>query len=67
MVALPVSDVDVAHVVRLCGELNVTLAIRGGGHGYTCQAVKNGGILLDTRALNHLEINEDKMHMTVGR
>lgn len=66
MVALPASDVDVAHVVRLCGELNITLAIRGGGHGYTCQAVKDGGILLDTRALNHLEINEDKMHMTVG-
>ncbi|KAJ1443969.1 hypothetical protein B484DRAFT_389171 [Ochromonadaceae sp. CCMP2298] len=47
----PASTQDVSLVIRFCNQHNIDFSIRGGGHGYTCQAVKDSGVMIDTRRL----------------
>jgi len=35
------------------------MSIRGGGHGYTCQATKRGGLMIDLRKLRSITIHDD--------
>ena len=37
LVALPKSVEQVSKIVQICNVYNISLSIRGGGHGYTCQ------------------------------
>ena len=41
-------------------KLLLPISIRGGGHGYTCQATKKGGLMIDLRKLRSITIHDDK-------
>jgi FAD/FMN-containing dehydrogenase len=48
---------DVSRVVTLARETGVELAIRSGGHSIPGHSTTDGGIVLDLRDLNGLEID----------
>lgn len=48
---------DVQAVVNLARELDVALAVRGGGHSAAAHGTIDGGLVLDTSALTGLEID----------
>jgi glycolate oxidase len=67
-VVLPATTEEVAAILQLANREHFAVVPRGAGTGLEFGAVVNeyGGIVLSTERLNHiLEINEDKMYMTV--
>ena len=49
---------DVRTVIRLARETGLDLAVRSGGHSGAAHGTAEGGIVLDVRDLNGLEIDE---------
>ncbi len=50
-------DADVARVVRLARDTGMELAVRGGGHSAAGHGVTEGGIVLDLRDLQRLDVD----------
>mmetsp|Transcript_30163 Transcript_30163/g.39735 ORF Transcript_30163/g.39735 Transcript_30163/m.39735 type:complete len:680 (-) Transcript_30163:251-2290(-) len=65
-VVKPASTEEVSHLVKFCRKEGIPLSVRGTGNAYTCQAAKGGGLLLDMRGLDSLNINAEKLTMEVG-
>jgi FAD/FMN-containing dehydrogenase len=57
---------DVSRVIALARETGVELAIRSGGHSIPGHSTTEGGIVLDLRDLNKLEIDVDGRTAWVG-
>ncbi|MEV6787893.1 FAD-dependent oxidoreductase [Streptomyces sp. NPDC051098] len=55
-VVLPESARDVAAALRLARETGLQVAIRSGGHGLSGSGTNNGGLVIDLRALNQIDI-----------
>jgi FAD/FMN-containing dehydrogenase len=47
-------------------KLLLPISIRGGGHGYTCQATKKGGLMIDLRNLRSMTIRDHKCSSTTS-
>jgi hypothetical protein len=62
----PKSALIVSNAVQAIRSMNKTISVRGGGHGYTCQSTKAGGVLLDMRAIKNITIDTASRTMTVG-
>ena len=43
-------------IVKFCTENKIPVAVRGGGHGYTCQASTAGGLIIDMRSMRSMRI-----------
>jgi FAD/FMN-containing dehydrogenase len=50
-------DDDVARAVLLARDTGVELAVRGGGHSVAGHSVSEGGIVLDLRDMQHVDID----------
>jgi len=59
VVARPRTPRDVSAAVRAANEAGLPLSVRSGGHGYTCNNLKNGSIHLDLRLMNKVELAKD--------
>ena len=57
---------DVSRVIALARETGVELAIRSGGHSIPGHSTTDGGIVLDLRDLNALEIDVERRTAWVG-
>ena len=55
----PVSTSDVAAAVRAARSSGLEVSVRSGGHSYTCQSIKEGGIHFDLRRLNKIEVVDE--------
>ncbi|HYS39821.1 MAG TPA: FAD-binding oxidoreductase [Pseudonocardiaceae bacterium] len=55
VIVRPADAADVARVVSSARDSGVTLAVKGGGHGFFCLC--DGGIVLDMSSLQELEID----------
>ncbi len=62
----PKSAEEVATVVRLAGESDTKVALRGSGHNYQGAALRDGGIMLDLGGLDHIEIDADAHRAWIG-
>jgi FAD/FMN-containing dehydrogenase len=56
-VVAPAGADDVASVVRLAAEHGLELAVRGGGHSAAGHATVDGGVVLDMRSLDGIDID----------
>ena len=57
LIVRPADAADVAQVVRLARESGLELAVRGGGHSGAGHSTVEGGIVLDLRDLNGLDLD----------
>lgn len=60
VVVRPGSASEVAAVIGIAADTGVELAIRSGGHSLAGHSASEGGIVLDLRALNSLQIDPEE-------
>ncbi len=56
LIIRPRSTSDVAVGVKVAKQHYVDISVRSGGHGYTCNNIKNGSLHFDLRRLNKVEL-----------
>ena len=56
VVIRPASQRDVAVGVKVARAVDIDISVRSGGHGYTCNSIKNGSLHFDLRRLNKVEL-----------
>ena len=49
VIVMPGSEQDVSLAVVAAQEAGLALSVRGGGHSYTCNSVKNNSVQLDMK------------------
>jgi FAD/FMN-containing dehydrogenase len=59
VIVMAADAADVARVIELARETGLELAVRSGGHSVPGHSTTEGGIVLDLRDLNGLEIGVD--------
>ena len=59
VIVRPANADDVARVVRLADENGVELAVRCGGHSSAGHSTIDGGLVLDLRDMNGIEIDAE--------
>merc|ERR1719300_108242 len=64
LIVLPQSDSDVSLAVRAGRSGGLEISVRGGGHSYTCNSVKNNSLQLDMRRLNSIQLTSDEASPT---
>ncbi|XP_023338544.1 uncharacterized protein LOC111709168 [Eurytemora carolleeae] len=52
----PRTTEDVALAVNFAHRHRIQISVRSGGHGYTCNQIKEGAILIDLRGLNKISL-----------
>ena len=62
----PRSERDVANVLSYARATGLTITPAGVRHSMGGQAFRNGGIMLDMRRLNQIELHADRSSVTVG-
>jgi len=60
------STAAVQQAVRMASDHGAPISTLGGGHDWTGRAAGRGGITLDLRQLNAVELNRDRSAVTVG-
>ncbi|MEU2282543.1 FAD-dependent oxidoreductase [Streptomyces sp. NPDC013178] len=56
VVALPRSPAEVAAALRTARERELPVAVRSGGHGLSGSGTNNGGLVIDLRALDRIDV-----------
>ncbi len=56
VIVRPASARDVAVGIKVAREVGMEVSVRSGGHGYTCNSIKNGSLHLDLRRLDKVEL-----------
>ena len=66
-IVTPSSEEDVAVAVKTLATLGCTIAIRGGGHTpWANSANIDGGVTIDMRSINAVDVNSDNTVVSVG-
>jgi hypothetical protein len=60
------NEKDVMAAVRLANANNWAIGVRSGGHSWSCNHVRDGGMLLDVSRLNAVTIDPHEMRAMVG-
>jgi FAD/FMN-containing dehydrogenase len=60
MIAQCENTSDVIHAIRFASEKGLEIAIRGGGHGVAGRSLSEGGLVIDLRKLNSVQVNAEQ-------
>ena len=64
LIVQPWGDKDVSRVVQFTVRHKLELSVRSGGHSYTCTSLKDGGVHLDLRSLNKVQLVKTRRSRT---
>merc|ERR1719206_151759 len=64
VIVVPNFDQDVSFIIRATKANNMELSIRSGGHSYTCTNIKEGGVHMDMRSFNKMEMVDTTLSPT---
>ena len=64
LILMPGSERDVSSAVVAAQEAGRALSVRGGGHSYTCNSVKNNSVQLDMRDMDSISLGQDNRSPT---
>ena len=59
VIVMPGSEQDVSLAVLAAQDAGLALSVRGGGHSYTCNSVKNNSVQLDMRDMDTISLGQD--------
>jgi hypothetical protein len=57
---------DVGRAIRFAASAGMRVGVRSGGHGYSANHLRDGGLLLDLAALDGVSVEPDLMRVSVG-
>ncbi|KAI9154782.1 6-hydroxy-D-nicotine oxidase [Paramyrothecium foliicola] len=63
---VPTSASQISTILKYAEANKIDLAVRGGGHSTSGSSSTNGGLLIDLRALNQVEVDAEKKSVKVG-
>jgi FAD/FMN-containing dehydrogenase len=66
LIARPRSAKDVAAAIRYARAEGLLIAVRGGGHSMPGHSVCDDGMVIDLRALSHVNVDPRRKRATVG-
>ncbi|KAE8152887.1 hypothetical protein BDV25DRAFT_137436 [Aspergillus avenaceus] len=61
-----VNEADVQETVKFAAQQNIQLSVRSGAHGFGGFCLNQGGIVLDIRSLNQVEVRPDGKEISIG-
>merc|ERR1712106_133892 len=64
VIVVPNFDQDVSTIIKATKANNLELSVRSGGHSYTCTNIKEGGVHMDMRSFNKLEMVDTALSPT---
>jgi len=64
VIVVPNFDQDLSTIVKAVKNNRMEMSIRSGGHSYTCTNIKEGGVHIDMRKFNKLEMEETSLSPT---
>ncbi|MGW0704378.1 FAD-binding oxidoreductase [Streptomyces sp. NPDC002643] len=59
------TEADVVHSIRFARELDLSIAIRGGGHSVAGMALNDGGLVIDMRRMHAVTVHPGSMSVRV--
>lgn len=66
LVAVPNDEADVAALVRFCADEGLRLTTKSGGHSAAGYCLNTGGVVLDLRRLNNIQLDPKSRHLKLG-
>jgi FAD/FMN-containing dehydrogenase len=60
------SEADVVAAIRVANANGWSVGVRSGGHSWSCNHIRDGGMLLDVSRLNAVAIDRPAMRASVG-
>src|SRR5262245_46030245 len=66
LIVQAVTAADVQAAVRHAGEEGMAIGVRSGGHSWSANHVRDGGLLLDVSRLDGVELDAEGYSATVG-
>jgi len=66
LIALPAGPADVGTAIRLARDLELPLAVRGGGHSVAGYGIVEGGLIIDLRRMRAVSVDPGARHATAA-
>lgn len=66
LVARCVDAADVQTIVAFAQREQLTLSVKGGGHSYAANSVRDGGILIDLSPMKAIQVDPESRTVTIG-
>ena len=64
LIVMPSNAEDVSVALLVARSASMQVSVRGGGHSYTCNSVKNNSLHIDMRNINNIQLTSDSRSST---
>merc|ERR1719422_936104 len=64
VIVVPRTEEDISTILKTATKYNMEVSVRSGGHSYTCTNIKEGGVHIDMRQFNTLEMMDTSLSPT---
>ena len=59
VIVQPTTAYEVSRALQYAADMSLQVSVRGGGHSYTCNSVKNNSMQIDMRQINNIELRSE--------
>merc|ERR1712198_219117 len=64
VIVVPNTDMDISIILAAARSNNMEISVRSGGHSYTCTNLKEGGVHVDMRNFNQMQVENTGLSPT---